>query len=104
MPESPPVISAVLPSSLPAALYSPASNRGFGVSSDSRPGASCFCFGNGGRGCFIGPLADLRFAVIGHLLCLALPCTQHEPCQRYAVCMTTAMRSGLWPLIKMSVV
>ena len=40
MPESPPVISAILPSSLPAALYWAASYRGFGESSDSSPGES----------------------------------------------------------------
>ena len=56
MPESPPVISATLPSSLPAALYSGASYCGRGRSSASMPGFSCagpgraaWACGRGGR-------------------------------------------------------
>src|SRR5688572_7978881 len=82
MPESPPVISAALPSSLPAARYRGASYFGFGSRSFSRPGLGSFCSGNGGLGSSwicgrmppeeassapAGDLADLRSGHVRHL-------------------------------------
>src|SRR5438045_1644981 len=50
MPESPPVIRAALPCSLPEPLYRGAWYCGRGIISESRPGLSCFCGGKGGLG------------------------------------------------------
>src|SRR3954447_7513049 len=46
MPESPPVTSAPLPSSLPEPAYSRISSRGSGSMSPSRPGRLCCWVGN----------------------------------------------------------
>src|SRR5688572_429845 len=106
MPESPPVMRATLPSSLPAALYAPASKRGFGESSDSSPGDSWCCFGNGGRGSFSGPsfFAALDFATERSFVLAFIetpPCrpqSMHGPCQpRHVVCIGMSVaraRSG----------
>ena len=52
MPESPPVIKATFPWSFPEPLYLGAWYCGRGSSSDSSPGLSRCCLGNGGLGSF----------------------------------------------------
>src|SRR5829696_8874827 len=90
MPESPPVMRAHLPSSLPAALYFGASYRGFGSSFDSSPTPLCFCFAKGGLGSlWIWGWADCALAL--------LPSSPLFPCAGVRVLLPDRLvLAGMW--------
>src|SRR5918994_7841332 len=64
MPESPPVMIAARPSSLPEPVYDSSPWSGLGVISAVWPGGSCCCSGWGG----VGPACLGSWGMAGHLL------------------------------------